>query len=55
VLHFFVSMCIRSGMSAQDLLDGYLAKNRENFDRQHGRSSKPGYEVGSDGKGLSGK
>ncbi|MBR0507794.1 MAG: dUTPase [Clostridia bacterium] len=55
VLHFFVSMCIRSGMSAQDLLDGYLAKNQENFDRQHGKSSKPGYEVTSDGKGLSGK
>ena len=48
ILHFFVSMCLRSGMNAQDLFEGYLAKNQENFDRQHGRSSKPGYAVGED-------
>ena len=45
VLHFFVSMCIRSGMDAQALFDGYIEKNRENFDRQYGRSEKKGYEV----------
>ena len=55
VLHFFVSMCIRSGMSAQDLFDGYIAKNRENFDRQYGRSQKPGYEVNTNGTELPGK
>lgn len=54
VLHFFVSMCIRSGMSAEDLFEGYIAKNRENFDRQYGRSQKAGYEVKTDGTGLSG-
>ena len=44
-LHFFVSMCIRSGMDGTALYEGYIAKNRENFDRQYGRSQKQGYEV----------
>ncbi|MDL2258294.1 dUTPase [Eubacteriales bacterium OttesenSCG-928-K08] len=45
ILHFFISMCIRSGMDAQTMYDIYMDKNRENFDRQHGRSKKPGYEI----------
>ncbi len=45
VLHFFVSMCIRSGMSAEDLFCIYVKKNQENFDRQYGRSQKQGYAV----------
>lgn len=45
VLHFFVSMCIRSGMSAEDLFRIYVKKNQENFDRQYGRSQKQGYAV----------
>ena len=45
VLHFFVGMCIRSGMDGAALYEGYIAKNRENFDRQYGRSQKQGYEV----------
>ena len=45
ILHFFVSMCLKSGMDANELHDRYLKKNQENFDRQHGKSSKPGYEV----------
>ena len=45
ILHFFVSMCLRAGMDAQELHRRYLAKNQENFDRQHGRSSKPGYAL----------
>ena len=45
VLHFFVSMCLKSGMDAQELFMRYQAKNRENFDRQYGRSSKPGYDA----------
>jgi hypothetical protein len=48
-------MCIRSGMSAEDLFNGYIAKNRENFDRQYGRSQKPGYEVNTNGTELPGK
>lgn len=45
LLHFFVSMCLSSGMDAQELFERYLKKNQENFDRQHGLSQKPGYEV----------
>ena len=45
ILHFFVSMCLRAGMDPQELYQRYLAKNQENFDRQHGRSAKPGYAL----------
>ena len=45
ILHFFVSMCIRSGMSAYYLFERYVEKNKENFVRQYGRSEKKGYEV----------
>ena len=45
ILHFFVSMCIESGMSAEDLYNIYVGKNRENFRRQDGTSAKKGYEV----------
>ena len=45
ILHFLVSMCIRSGMSADELFERYVEKNKENFDRQYGRSEKKGYEV----------
>ena len=45
ILHFFVSMCLKVGMDADELCRLYTAKNRENFDRQQGRSEKPGYEA----------
>ena len=45
ILHFFISMCIRAGMDADKLYEGYIAKNKENFDRQYGRSAKKGYDV----------
>jgi dimeric dUTPase (all-alpha-NTP-PPase superfamily) len=45
IVHFVVSMALRSGMSAQELYDRYMAKNKENFDRQHGRSKKEGYTL----------
>lgn len=45
ILHFWVSMCLKMDMSAQDVLDIYLAKNDENFKRQQGKSAKPGYEA----------
>jgi len=51
VLHFFVSMCLKSGMDAEELFELYRAKNRENFDRQYGRSQKQGYEVGGETNG----
>jgi dimeric dUTPase (all-alpha-NTP-PPase superfamily) len=45
MLHFLVGMCIEAGMSADDLYNVYLGKNRENFRRQDGLSQKKGYEV----------
>ena len=45
ILHFFVSMCLKTGMSADELHQRYLDKNKENFDRQNGKSEKKGYEV----------
>jgi dimeric dUTPase (all-alpha-NTP-PPase superfamily) len=46
ILHFFVSMCLKAGMGADELHQRYLNKNKENFARQHGRSEKQGYAVG---------
>jgi dimeric dUTPase (all-alpha-NTP-PPase superfamily) len=46
ILHFFVSMCLEAGMSPQEMYDRYMAKNRENFLRQLGKSQKPGYDAG---------
>ncbi len=51
VLHFFVSMCLKSGMNAEELFDLYKAKNQENFNRQYGRSQKQGYEIGGGSNG----
>jgi dimeric dUTPase (all-alpha-NTP-PPase superfamily) len=45
ILHFFVSMCLKTGMDATELHRRYLDKNKENFNRQHGVSEKKGYEV----------
>lgn len=44
ILHFLISMCIKAGMTADDLYQAYLVKNQENFARQEGRSKKTGYE-----------
>lgn len=43
MLHFLISMAQRAGMGADELFERYLDKNKENFDRQHGKSQKPGY------------
>lgn len=45
ILHFFVSMCLKMGMTAEELYTMYLEKNKENFDRQKGLSAKKGYEL----------
>ncbi|MEG1772735.1 MAG: dUTPase [Clostridia bacterium] len=45
VLHFFTGMCIRAGMDGNELFSRYAEKNRENFDRQYGKSEKPGYKT----------
>lgn len=49
ILHFFVSMCLKTGMDAEELHQRYLDKNKENFARQHGKSEKQGYEVDKNG------
>lgn len=46
ILHFFVSMCLKTGMDANELHQRYMNKNKENFARQQGTSEKKGYEVG---------
>ena len=46
ILHFFVSMCLKMDMDAEELYERYLDKNKENFDRQNGLSAKKGYELG---------
>lgn len=43
ILHFFISMCIKAGISSDDLYTAYIEKNKENFARQNGTSDKPGY------------
>lgn len=45
ILHFFVSMCLDAGLDPGELHARYLDKNRENIDRQHGRSERKGYEA----------
>ncbi|MGI6701585.1 MAG: dUTPase [Christensenellales bacterium] len=47
ILHFFVGMCLRAGMTPDELFNIYVGKNKENFDRQYGKSSKKGYEIDS--------
>lgn len=46
ILHFFISMCIEAGMTADDLYAVYVGKNKENHMRQDGLSQKHGYETG---------
>ena len=45
VLHFFISMCIHAGLDAETMHRIYTEKNKENMNRQLGRSQKPGYAV----------
>ncbi|MGI6168547.1 MAG: dUTPase [Christensenellales bacterium] len=45
ILHFFVSMCLKMDMTADELCRLYLEKNQENFQRQSGQSEKLGYAV----------
>ena len=45
ILHFFTASCLHAGMDANELYEMYMEKNKENFDRQYGKSSKPGYDL----------
>jgi len=46
IFHFFVSMCLQAGMTPEELYTIYKEKNSENFRRQQGQSTKPGYTLG---------
>lgn len=43
VFHFFVSLCIKAGITPAALFEAYKSKNSENMKRQHGQSDKKGY------------
>lgn len=43
VFHFFVSLCLKVGITAEELYAAYLAKNEENLRRQKGLSVREGY------------
>lgn len=45
ILHFFVSMCHKIGMTSEELYSRYVAKNQLNFDRQYGKGDKEGYSL----------
>lgn len=45
ILHFFVSMCLVYDMDANEMFEMYMNKNKENFNRQIGLSSKEGYDI----------
>ncbi|MDR0426407.1 MAG: dUTPase [Clostridiales bacterium] len=45
ILHFLVGMCLDVGMTAEEMFSIYYDKNKENFDRQDGKSLKKGYEL----------
>lgn len=45
VFHFLISLCIKAGISPQDLYDAYINKNKENHLRQDGYSTKEGYAI----------
>jgi dimeric dUTPase (all-alpha-NTP-PPase superfamily) len=44
VLHFLISMCLKTGMDAEELRRRYVAKNEENIRRQAGLSDRKGYQ-----------
>lgn len=45
ILHFFMSMCLKVGMNADEVYDRYIDKNKENIKRQYGESKKQGYSL----------
>ena len=38
-------MCLDVGMTADEVYNIYMGKNKENFDRQDGISRKKGYDI----------
>lgn len=53
IFHFFMSMCLKVGMDADEVYERYIEKNKENFKRQYGSSEKQGYAFSElKGKGI---
>lgn len=48
ILHFDIQALIYLGCDADDILDLYLGKNKENHDRQAGKTDRKGYNVDED-------
>ncbi|MDK2820554.1 MAG: hypothetical protein PWP31_519 [Clostridia bacterium] len=44
ILHFLISMCVKSGIDAEELYKAYINKNKENFLRQQGLTGKKEYK-----------
>ncbi len=42
--HFLLSLSIKIGLKPQDVLNQYINKNLENYNRQIGKSEREGYE-----------
>lgn len=53
ILHFWLSGCNTLGMDATEILERYIAKNKENFARQTGEVSKDNgeYVIGGEDSG----
>lgn len=51
LLHFLISASLKAGLDADSLYALYVEKNRENHDRQAGRSAKQGYAAPGPGSG----
>ncbi|MFZ7104654.1 MAG: dUTPase [Peptococcaceae bacterium] len=45
VFHFYISLCLKVGITPEDLFEAYQKKNRENILRQDGLSDKDGYAI----------
>jgi len=45
VFHFVISICLKVGITPQELYDAYLDKNKENILRQEGLTEKKGYSL----------
>jgi dimeric dUTPase (all-alpha-NTP-PPase superfamily) len=43
--HFLISLSLKIGLSPRKVLDKYIEKNLENYNRQLGKSLKDGYEI----------
>ena len=48
LFHFFISICLKAGLTSDELYELYKLKNLENFRRQRGKSTKKGYFLDAD-------